>query len=80
MCIEFLDKRLTEVLSRDDYGRLKAKADELYGKLEKEAPEPVFKDMLELLFILREVEMRLLEDRFRERYAAYAYVAKGTVG
>lgn len=79
MCIEFLDKRLTEVLPQDDYSRLKAKADELYSRLEHEAPEPVFKDMLDLLFILREVEMRLLEDRFRERYAAYAYVAKGTI-
>ncbi len=80
MCIEILDKRLGEVLPQGDYDKLKAKADELYRRLEQAVPEPVFKDMLELLLILREVEMRLLEDRFRERYAAYAYVAKGTVG
>lgn len=77
--ITFLDNRLTEIIPRDDYANLKTKADALYARIEQEAPEAVFKDMLDLLLIMREVEMCLLEDRLRERYTAYAYVAKGTV-
>lgn len=79
MCIEILDKRLLEIIPRDDYLSLKAKADDLYAKIEEEAPEAVFKNMLELLLILREVELRLLEDRFRDRYLAYACTANGSV-
>ena len=77
--IEILDKRLAEIIPGDDYNNLKAKADHIYAKIEQEAPEPIFRDMLDLLLILREVELRLLEDRFRERYLAYAYMAKGSI-
>ena len=80
MLIELVDKRLAEVLSAGDYHRLKSQAELAFAKIEENASEVVMQNVLDLLLILHEVELRLLEDRYRERYSAYAYVSSKVSG
>lgn len=78
MLIELVDKRLAEVISNVDYLRLKSQAELAYAKIEENASEAVMQNVLDLLLILHEVELRLLEDRYRERYSAYTFVSKAS--
>ncbi len=73
MLVELPDERLATVIPEDDYLRLKARVERAYANIERDASATVLKEVLELLLVLREVEMRLLEDRFRERYLAYPF-------
>ncbi len=79
MLMELPDKRLARVIPEDEYLRLKARVEEVYAKIEQNAPYTVLRDVRELLLILREGELRLLEDRFRDQYLAYSYVSKAPV-
>jgi len=80
MSVELVDKRIAEVLSREEYLALKEKTELSYEKIQKELPNPVFQDVFELLMTMREIETCLLEERFREKYEAYAHVAMGIWG
>lgn len=73
MLVELPDERVGTVIPQDDYLRLKARVEQAYANIERDAPAAVLREVLELLVALREVEMRLLEDRFRERYLAYPF-------
>jgi hypothetical protein len=68
MLLELPDKRLTRIMPEEEFRRLEARAREAYAKIERVADEPVLRAVLELLLVLREVELRLLEDRFRDVY------------
>lgn len=73
MLVDLPDERLATIVSEDDYLRLKARVERAYANIERDASDAVLREVLELLLVLREVEMRLLEDRFRERYLAYPF-------
>lgn len=73
MLVELPDERLATVISEDAYLRLKARVERAYANIERDASDAVLKEVLDMLLALREVEMRLLEDRFRERYLAYPF-------
>jgi len=73
MLIDLPDERLAKVIPEDAYLRLKARVEKAYANIERDASDAVLKEVLELLLALREVEMRRLEDRFRERYLAYPF-------
>lgn len=73
MLIDLPDERLAAVIPEEAYLRLKARVEQAYANIERDAPDAVLKEVLNLLLALREVEMRLLEDRFRERYLAYPF-------
>lgn len=76
MLIELPDKRLARIMPEKEYQSLKARAEEAYAKLLRDADEDVLKDVFALLVVMREVELCLLEDRFRETYrAAYGNMA-----
>jgi hypothetical protein len=80
MSVELVDKRIAEVLSREEYMVLKEKAGLSFDKIQQELSGPAFQDVFELLMTMREIETCLLEERFREKYAGYAHVAMGTCG
>jgi wyosine [tRNA(Phe)-imidazoG37] synthetase (radical SAM superfamily) len=76
MLIEMPDERLARILPEKEYLSLKARVEEAYAKIERSANEKVLGDVLDLLVILREIEMRLIEDRLRQEYS---YVSKAPV-
>ncbi len=77
MLIELPDKRLARIMPENEYLSLKARAEEAYARIERHADETVLRDVIDLLVVLREVEIRLLEERFREVYqAAYQQGAR----
>lgn len=63
MDVELFDQRLAQVISEQEYVDLKAKAEKLYGRLEKKAPMAMLGDLFELMLLFRSVEKRLLDDR-----------------
>jgi hypothetical protein len=79
MLIVMPDERLARILPEKEYLSLRTRVEEAYAKIERGANEKVLRDVLDLLVILREVEMRLIEDRLREEYMSYAYVSKAPV-
>ena len=80
MLLELLDQRLTKILPKSEYFRLKAQAETAFAKIENQTPEPAFQNILDLLFVLNEIQQCLLEDRFRERYDYYEVLSRHPVG
>lgn len=78
MLIELPDKRLARIMPEKEFANLKERAEAAYAKLLINADEKVLRDVLDLLLVMREIELRLLEDRFREAYLA-AYGNKASL-
>lgn len=78
MLLELPDKRLARIMPESEFQNLKTRAEEAYAKLARDADETVLRDVFALLLVFREVELRLLEDRFRDAYLA-AYGSKASL-
>ena len=78
--IELLDHRLAKVLPKTEYFRLKTQAETAFSKIENQTPEANFKNILDLLFILNEVQQCLLENHFQDRYDYFQILSRHPVG
>lgn len=78
MLIELPDKRLVRIMPESEFQSLKKRAEEAYIKIVQNSDEKVLVDVLDLLLVMREVELRLLEDRFHDTYQA-AYCNKASL-
>ncbi len=78
MLIELPDKRLVRIMPEEEFQSLKTRAEEAYAKIVRDSDEKVLINVLDLLLVMREVELRLLEDRFRDTYLA-AYGSKASL-